>query len=799
MSEKILKLRGARTHNLRRVNLDIPLESITLVCGPSGCGKTSLLLDTLHAESQRLYLQSIGFGQGAEMQLPPVELDSVEGLPPTLALGPNTLPINSRSTVASLSECAAPLRTLFARFGLAYCPHCHSPLPALEPQAMTAQIASLAQGSRLQILAPITVEKGKTLAEVASYWLSRGFLRARVEGADCSLESPENPQHSIEQIQLVVDRILLKDSMRTRIAEAVEKALDLGGGKLLVLEGSKEYLLASAPTCPQHGPVVAQLTPAHFNHEQKAGECTLCRGCGIADDKSCPSCQGFRLHPIQQQVQVFQKTWRQWVEQPLTELAPWLEAQISQSSGALQEILVLLNRRIQPLLKLELGHLSLYRSANTLSQGEQQRLRLCSFACGQQSGLLFILDEPGASLHPKDCPSVLSLLREIQQRGNTIVLAEHRTPFIKFADYLVEMGPGAGSRGGNIMVAAKREIALEDSASRCGLILRENPYTAHRTPRIPQSLWTLQNISHLHLQIPQLNLPLGNLVVLKGVSGSGKSCLLHQVLAKILQSYLDGKVPDAGLGILHAPKNNEKSLEALCATQVTSQRPAPRSLVITAIDGFTALRELFALLPLSKARGWSPSRFTLQSKGGRCEYCKGSGIQENLGLWVPQQEVPCPICQGKRFREDTLEVHWKGLDIAQILHLSVEQAGNIFADHPLLGSRLQIMTELGLGYLQLGQPLRRCSSGERQRLHLATDISRSRLPRTIYLLDEPSRGLFFDDVEMLVQLFDKLCAQGHTLVVADNHPQLINAADWIWELGPGAGPLGGRLLKDGPP
>lgn len=315
-----------------------------------------------------------------------------------------------------------------------------------------------------------------------------------------------------------------------------------------------------------------------------------------------------------------------------------------------------------------------------------------------------------------------------------------------------------------------------------------------RTPRkTGMALSFHRNIRLRSLNIAQLQLPASAFVLLEGVSGAGKSTLLHDVLLPSWSAHLDGKPLPAGIGELRAT-----GIEAVVAHTIGSERPAPRSFVATATDCFTALRELFAALPTSRARGWNPSRFTLQSKGGRCEHCKGTGIQESIGAWLPDREVPCPICQGRRFREETLEVHWKGLDLSQILELGISQAARLFADHPVLGGRLNLLSDLGLGYLRLGQPLGRCSSGERQRLRLGTDLSRTKTPRTLYLLDEPARGLFFDDVERLVDLFSRMTAQGHTLVVADHHPQLATAADWRWELGPGAGPHGGQLLRDEP-
>jgi len=786
-----IQIRGARLHNLKNVNADFPVGQISVVCGPSGCGKSTLVLDVLHAESRRRYLETLSSSAlqllGGPRSIP---VDAIHGLRPSIALESDPGGAPPKANVASLAEIAPILRVLWAASANPACPHCGQPMLSHNAQQLVQILASFPDGTRMQVLAPVPVA-GRTLEELSRTYIAQGYTRSLADNAALALDSlgESESQRIPERFHIVVDRIIIKANQRTRLSEAIESALRVSGTHFEVDANGERFLYSTTPRCGTHGGSAPLLTPAHFSPWSPKGQCSPCRGSGVQENGAlCPACAGNQLEASSRQARWKELSWEKLHTLPLAELAGVLQPLLAGLPAHLQSTSRDLLPRIDALQTLGLGYLSLGRLAPTLSSGELQRLRLAGLATGHLDGVLLCLDEPASGLHERDVEKLWSLLLQLKERGNTVILIEHHPAMIRRADWIIEMGPGAGEHGGNILFQgnASEFQSLPDSPTSQWIArLAHTAFTAKTKPTLPDGLFLQQARIH-NLQNVSAHFPIASFTVLCGISGSGKSSLLWDCLAPLAKNKLEGSIAAAECGTLRM-----QGIEALAGIRAGSFGAHRRSSVATAVGLMTPLRELFSELPESKVRGYGPARFGTSSPGGRCETCKGEGVLRDPSGY---EECECPVCQGSRYRDEILDIRFKTLSIAEVLECTVEKALNLFVNIPIFQTRLRPLADTGLSYLRLGQPTTHMSGGELQRLRLSLELGKAKGPRTLYLFDEPARGLHQCDIAKLLQLLRGLVEQGHTVIAIEHQLDFRLAADQILEMGPGAGNEGGRIL-----
>jgi len=746
-----IQVLGAYAHNLKNIDADFPLGKITVVCGPSGCGKSSLVLDVIHAESRRRYLETLGNAAIAILGGPKhVPVKAIHNLRPSIALECGDKIIAKKATVASLAEIAPMLRVLFAECANPVCTECGAKMKSLTPQAMVEKLSELEEGTKIQILAPISIND-KTLSELAKIYLAQGFVKAISDNKTISLDFlSKNMENQIPQeFYLIIDRIVAKENQRTRLSEAIEGALKVNENLVLADLETQKLFLSTVPRCETHGCMAESLSTGHFSPWNRLGQCPKCTGNGL----NCPVCKGFQLRNIALNSKWEDYSWIDLHSKTLLELNEELPAYLERVPKRLKNTLLDIPLRISILCDLGLGHLSLGRLAETLSSGEAQRIRLAALCTGHLNGILLCIDEPASGLHEKDIEKLWRVLLRLKERGNTLAIIEHHPTIIKLADNVIEMGPGAGEEGGEILnFVPEKKFNLD--------LPKNNVKKYLKISKI-----NFNNLKNLKIEIP-----MGAMSVICGVSGSGKSSLLWGVVEPYARKHTDLAVLAARTGRAYAHK---------------------RSTIATAIDIIQIFKNLFASLPESKIRGYLAQKFGTDKPGGRCETCKGDGYLLDPSGY---EESECPICQGKRYRDEILEIRFKLMSIADVLDLSVSKALEIFANFENLTSRLKPLADTGLHYLRLGQPTTHLSGGELQRLRLAQDLSKAKSPNTLYLFDEPARGLSAKDTALLLNLLKGLTQKGHTVIAIEHNEMFKNHAERIFELGPGAGIDGGYLV-----
>lgn len=779
MSDSIF-IRGCRLHNLKNVDAQFPMGKITVVCGPSGCGKSTLVLDTLHGESKRRYLETLSpFAAellGGRRIIP---LDSAEGLPASLAVGPSHGEAPAKAYALSISECDNTLRSLFARFARPACPVCGKPMTSQSREEIIREIASLPQGSKLQFFARIEADKYATLDKLSAVFLAQGFTRAMADGVSYSLADLTAAEREIEpqEFFIVVDRVIVRDNTRTRIAEAVDGVLKLTHGELtLDINGSRK-LFSTAPRCPDHGEQQSRpLQPEDLSPYSRTSTCTTCGGTGIIekDDSTedCPDCKGLRLKQNVLQAIIDDTTWQDLLETPFTGLGQKLHQLFDSRLNANQKpAFNALLDRIEAINELGIGYLTAGRSATTLSGGEVQRLRLSSLSTGHLNNLLIVLDEPASGLHQSDVDALWKVLKKVQSRGNTLVLIDHNPALIKKADWIIEMGPGAGEKGGEILLQGTAKEVLGNPASPTGNWIRE---VGSRKPEVGRNLKRhckercdkaihIEKFSMFDMKPVTAHFPVQKFSVITGQSGSGKSTIFFKNLA-----------PRASKGEFES-----LGIQALSILSTGDFHGNRRSTVASAINLNTILRDLFAKLPESKVRGYTASKFATHAPGGRCENCKGEGVILDPAGY---EESECPVCLGRRFKDEILEVRFKSLSIADIYDLEVGDAYKLFINMKPFADKLKPLVDTGLDYLKLGQTTSHLSGGERARLRLSIALARAKAPNTLFLFDEPARGLHQKDIQHLLDLIRGLTEAGHTVIAIEHAQDFVNAADYVVEL-----------------
>ncbi|HEY6726463.1 MAG TPA: excinuclease ABC subunit UvrA [Polyangiaceae bacterium] len=917
MEPNEIQIRGAREHNLKSIDVSIPKKQLVVLTGVSGSGKSSLAFDTLYAEGQRRYVESLSaYARQFLGRMEKPKYDSIRGLSPTISIEQKTTGSNPRSTVGTITEISDYLRVLYARIGDPYCPACGKRVEGQTAQQIAKQIAGYKAGSRLHVLAPLLVNRKGEHRDLLENAREKGFVRLRVDGEIVQSEGLEAlDKRKKHHVEAVVDRVVVGQASHQRLAESVETALKLGQGQLIVQSDVGDRIYSQRFACC--GASFPELTPQAFSFNSPQGMCVNCNGLGtlltidparvIPDeslsidqgaivpwgpdvskkqgwahdfrgqlmkqlgvnmklpwkklpardrravlygtgDKSylmrwsgksgqgsfkvkweglvprlmrrfnstgserskawyaqfmgnatCPECQGSRLRAESAHVRVGDKTLVEVGAMTVDEALAFYkglrlegEAQTI-AADVLKEVV----SRLAFLSKVGLGYLSLDRSGPTLSGGESQRIRLASQVGSDLTGVIYILDEPSIGLHQRDNAKLIDTLKRMRDIGNTVVVVEHDADTIEAADHVIDFGPGAGVTGGRVIHAGTPESLKRSKESLTGAYLTgRQSISSKRTPRAPTGTIRVLGASEHNLKELDVAFPVGQLTCVTGVSGAGKSTLVNSVLYPALAR----KLHDSSE---HVGKHRAiEGLELIDKVIDIDQRPigrTPRSNPATYIKAFDEIRRFFAELPEAKLRGYAPGRFSFNVKGGRCEACEGDGVRKIEMHFLADVYVRCEECQGRRFNDATLEVLYKGKHIADVLELTVSEALELFKAHPSIHGPLSLLEEVGVGYLPIGQPSPTLSGGEAQRIKLARELSKRATGRTLYILDEPTTGLHFDDVKKLLGVLDRLVDAGNTVIVIEHNLDVIKTADHIIDLGPEGGPAGGEVIAAGTP
>ena len=919
MNHKKIIIKGAKENNLKNISLEIPRNKMVVMTGLSGSGKTSLAFDTIYAEGQRRYVESLSayarqFLGGVEK--PNVEL--IEGLSPAISIDQKTTSNNPRSTVGTVTEIYDYLRLLYARVGIPYCPNHHIPITGQTITEMVQQVMRLEDGSRLSLLAPVVRNKKGSFKEEFQNWLKEGYIRIRVDGSIFLLEEikelEKNKRHDID---VIVDRIVKKEDSRSRIHDSLETALNLAKGHALVLNGREELSFSSHFACPLCDFTVPNLEPRLFSFNAPLGACDCCHGLGITEEvdldnlipdrhktireggiryyknivgtdniewqtfatllkayeididtpiekfttkqlnrilygsdrpiayqitsssgrsytrnefiegvktmierryvetsssmskewyhsfmveSPCPKCGGKRLNPEALSVLVGDKNIYDFTRQSVVKALDWVQSlKLDKEAKMIAELVLKeISSRLSFLKNVGLDYLTLDRLAGTLSGGEAQRIRLATQIGSQLSGVLYVLDEPSIGLHQRDNQRLIETLKKMRDLGNSLIIVEHDEETMSEADWIVDIGPGAGIHGGQVMANGTPEEVMNTPHSITGQYLSGKKIVP--LPKIRRKgnkhFIEIKGACEHNLKNIHVKFPLGELVLVTGVSGSGKSTLVNEVLVKaVLKNLGRSKVHPGAFKSIKGLENVDKLVQI-------DQNPigrTPRSNPATYTGVFDEIRDVFSKTPEARMRGYERGRFSFNVKGGRCEHCQGDGIKVISMNFLPDVMVPCEVCQGRRYNEETLQCTYKGKNIYDVLEMSVEEALLFFENHPRIKNKLQTLQDVGLGYLKLGQSSTTLSGGEAQRVKLASELQKRPTGKTVYILDEPTTGLHTDDVSRLIFVLQRIVENGDTVIVIEHNLDVIKNADWIIDLGPEGGDQGGTIVAQGSP
>ena len=809
-------IKGAREHNLKNIDVEIPRDKLVVITGLSGSGKSSLAFDTIYAEGQRRYVESLSaYARQFLEQMGKPDVDSIEGLSPAISIEQKSTSHNPRSTVGTVTEIYDYLRLLFARVGRPYCFQCGEEITAQTVTQMVDAIASLPEGEKFQILAPIVRgRKGEYRKELLEM-RKAGYVRARVDGKIVDLgEDIALDKQKKHTIEIIVDRLVMKsgDALMRRLADSVETSVKLTGGLVGVLtEDARTRLYSDKLACINCGVSYPEVTPRIFSFNSPHGACPACDGIGYAvtpdgqeeEDftllEPCSVCHGARLRPESLSIKLAKQSIAE-----VTSLSVRAAADFFLSLKFTDRELVIAHRilkeireRLGFLVNVGLDYLTLDRAAATLSGGEGQRIRLATQIGSGLVGVLYILDEPSIGLHQRDNRRLLQTLLRLRDLGNTVVVVEHDAETMQAADHLLDMGPGAGSHGGHVIAQGTPQQIMGDPNSLTGQYLRgAQTVSVPQRQRKERGRLSVIGAQKHNLKNVTARIPLGLFTCVTGVSGSGKSTLVLEVLFHSLSQLLYHKKPKIdGCKEL-------KGVDALDKVIDIDQSPigrTPRSNPATYTGLFGYIRDLYSNLPESRVRGYKPGRYSFNVKGGRCEACQGDGLIKIEMHFLPDVYVTCEVCKGQRYNRETLEILHKGKSIADVLNMTVDDALEFFEHIPLIKAKLQTLHDVGLHYVKLGQSATTLSGGEAQRVKLSRELSKRATGRTMYILDEPTTGLHFADVQRLLDVLDRLVEAGNTVLVIEHNLDVIKNADWIIDLGPEGGDRGGEIVAEGPP
>jgi excinuclease ABC subunit A len=809
-------IKGAREHNLKNIDVTIPRDKLVVITGLSGSGKSSLAFDTIYAEGQRRYVESLSaYARQFLEQMGKPDVDSIEGLSPAISIEQKSTSHNPRSTVGTVTEIYDYLRLLFARVGRPSCFRCGEEITAQTVQQMVDAIGLLPEGSKFQILAPIVRgRKGEYRKELLDMRRA-GYVRARADGQlvelgqDITLDKQK--KHTIE---IVVDRLVMKpgEALTRRLADSVETSLKLAGGLVGVLtDNGKVSLFSEKLACIRCGISYPEITPRVFSFNSPHGACPACDGIGYAMKPGCPDdedftllepcevCKGARLRPESLSIKVATQSIAEVTHLSVRTAADFFsslkftERELMIAHRILKEI----RERLGFLVNVGLDYLTLDRAAATLSGGEGQRIRLATQIGSGLVGVLYILDEPSIGLHQRDNRRLLQTLLRLRDLGNTVVVVEHDAETMMAADHLLDMGPGAGTQGGRVIAQGTPNDVIGNPDSLTGQYLRGTQMVSlPRRQRKAKGLLSIVGATKHNLKGMTAKIPLGLLTCVTGMSGSGKSTLVLEVLFHSLSQLLYHKKPkiDGCKELLGG--------DALDKVIDIDQSPigrTPRSNPATYTGLFSFIRDLYSNLPESRVRGYKPGRYSFNVKGGRCEACQGDGLIKIEMHFLPDVYVTCEVCKGHRYNRETMEIHHKGKSIADVLNMTVDDAVEFFEHIPFIKRKLDTLHDVGLHYVKLGQSATTLSGGEAQRVKLSRELSKRPTGRTMYILDEPTTGLHFADVQRLLDVLDRLVEAGNTVVVIEHNLDVIKNADWVIDLGPEGGDRGGEIVAEGPP
>ncbi|NOI34376.1 excinuclease ABC subunit UvrA [Vibrio cyclitrophicus] len=918
-----IEIRGARTHNLKDVNLTIPRDKLIVITGLSGSGKSSLAFDTLYAEGQRRYVESLSaYARQFLSLMEKPDVDHIEGLSPAISIEQKSTSHNPRSTVGTITEVYDYLRLLYARVGEPRCPDHNTPLAAQTISQMVDKVLELPEGSKMMLMAPIVKERKGEHVKTLENLAAQGFIRARIDGETCDLSDPPTLElHKKHTIEVVVDRFKVRPDLQQRLAESFETTLELSGGIAVVGwmdETEQEEIVFSANfACPKCGYSMQELEPRLFSFNNPAGACGTCDGLGvqqyfdpsrvILDDnlsiaegaikgwdqknyyyfqmltslsehygfdlyspfnslpkktqeiilkgsgrtevefkyindrgdirvkrhpfegilntlerryhdtessavredlakyistKSCSSCNGTRLRLEARNVFIGDTTLPEIVELSIADTLQFFqELKLDGQRGQIADkVMKEINDRLHFLVNVGLNYLNLSRSAETLSGGEAQRIRLASQIGAGLVGVMYVLDEPSIGLHQRDNERLLQTLVHLRDLGNTVLVVEHDEDAIRCADHVIDIGPGAGVHGGHVVAEGTMQDILDNPESLTGQYLsgvKEIAIPTERTPIDRKKVVEIVGATGNNLKNITATIPVGLFSCITGVSGSGKSTLINDTFFKIAHTQLNGATTAVA-----APHKKIKGLEHFDKVIDIDQSPigrTPRSNPATYTGIFTPIRELFAGTQESRSRGYKPGRFSFNVRGGRCEACQGDGVIKVEMHFLPDVYVPCDVCKGKRYNRETLEVRYKGKTIDEVLEMTVEDAREYFNPVPVIARKLQTLMDVGLSYIRLGQAATTLSGGEAQRIKLARELSKRDTGKTLYILDEPTTGLHFHDIQQLLTVLHRLRDHGNTVVVIEHNLDVVKTADWILDLGPEGGQGGGEIVAEGTP
>ena len=918
-----IDIRGARTHNLKNINLTIPRDKLIVITGLSGSGKSSLAFDTLYAEGQRRYVESLSaYARQFLSLMEKPDVDSIEGLSPAISIEQKSTSHNPRSTVGTITEIYDYLRLLFARVGEPRCPEHDVPLTAQTISQMVDKVLSLPEESKMMLLAPVVKNRKGEHVKLLDSLAAQGYIRARIDGEICDLSDP--PELALQKkhtIEVVVDRFKVRSDLTTRLAESFETALELSGGTAVVADmdnpKAEELVFSANFACPHCGYSVPELEPRLFSFNNPAGACPTCDGLGVQQffdesrvvqnesislaggavkgwdrrnfyyyqmltslakhykfdietpyedlpqkikdivmhgsgkeeiefqymndrgdvvirkhpfegilnnmarryketesmsvreelaknisNRPCADCGGSRLRPEARNVYIGNINLPQISEKSIGESLEFFQGLTltGQKAQIAEKILKEIRERLEFLVNVGLNYLSLSRSAETLSGGEAQRIRLASQIGAGLVGVMYVLDEPSIGLHQRDNERLLNTLIHLRNLGNTVIVVEHDEDAIREADHIIDIGPGAGVHGGQVIAQGTAKEIMANPNSITGKFLsgeEKIEIPKKRTALDKSKLLKLKGATGNNLKGVNLEIPVGLFTCITGVSGSGKSTLINDTLFPLAQNALNRAEKTD-----FAPYRSIEGLEYFDKVIDINQSPigrTPRSNPATYTGLFTPIRELFAGVPEARARGYNPGRFSFNVRGGRCEACQGDGVLKVEMHFLPDVYVPCDQCKGKRYNRETLEIRYKGKTIHQVLDMTVEEAREFFDAIPMIARKLQTLMDVGLSYIRLGQSSTTLSGGEAQRVKLATELSKRDTGKTLYILDEPTTGLHFADIKQLLDVLHRLRDQGNTIVVIEHNLDVIKTADWIVDLGPEGGSGGGQIIATGTP
>ncbi|WP_339728150.1 hypothetical protein [uncultured Gimesia sp.] len=816
--DNYIHIRGARTHNLKNIDVDLPHQQLTVITGVSGSGKSSLVFDTIHSEGQRRFLENLSPGtRQLFSQMQPADVDLISGLPPTISVGQTQRVHSRRSTLATMTEIYDYFRLLFAQLGTVHCSQCQRPLHQQSAEQIVDLILSLEDRQKVIILSPVITEKKGDHTAVLNKIAKEGFVRARIDGVIVDVSQAQDlKQNDEHNIDIVIDRIIVKEGIDARLKESIDLALKHGNGVCIVSQESEagwsDRFLSTRLACGKCQLSFPDPEPRAFSFNSPYGACSNCQGLGVIEmpenpnqEPVCPECKGARINEYGRSVKLKDQSINQVISQTAPEALSWLNqwetSELTSGNTKGREItdqlLPPVKSRLEYLTEIGLNYIDLNRPAQTLSGGEHQRARLASFLGAETTGACYILDEPTAGLHVNETEKLLRILRRLNQAGNTILVVEHDHDVIKASDYILDLGPGAGEEGGMVVVSGCYQEVMQDRRSFTSRALNTE-YEIKPLDGLLKSgpELVLEGANLNNLKNVTLKVPLQKLVCVTGVSGCGKSSLILETLVPALKASLKGE--SRHVSEYHSLEGSQ----FLQQVKVIDQAPlgrSGRSNPATYCGIWDEIRKLFAKTKLSRMRGYTARRFSFNAKEGRCSNCQGQGFRRVDMQFLPPLYLPCEKCKTMRFNQQTLAVKYRGKSVSDILSMSVDEAVVFFDQIPKLKKVLQVLKELGLGYLALGQPSNMLSGGEAQRIKMASELISNPAGMTLFVLDEPTRGLHAADIDRFLVVLDRLIQDGNSVLMIEHHPQAILAADWLIDLGPEGGQSGGYILDAGTP